>query len=493
MRQHAEGRVARHRTAIGRAQLSKPLRLALEADLVSDSGSIMDYGCGRGDDVRRLRRMGYDVAAWDPAYRPEGARRRSELVNLGYVLNVIEAPKERTATLRAAWELAEEALVVSAMVTVDSRTKAIPFGDGVLTTRGTFQKYYEQQELELFIRSTLDVEPVALGLGIFAVTRSPARRARLAALRFRHRPRALSPEAAATIFEDNQEVLQSLIDFVEERGRLPRGGEAAQFPEVAERFGSVQQAARLLQRAIPADFWARAVEAVRSDLLLFLALTRFGERPTFSQFDDAMQGDIRGHFGSYSKALEEADSLLFSLGRPGTLKEAASKSAVGKTLPDALYVHVDAISELPSVLRLYEGCARRYLGGVEGADLVKLRVDRPSISYLTYPGFWTVPHPTLSRSLQVDLQTFRVNVDDYSNRDNPPILHRKELFISKGHDKHALFARLTQQEEKRGLLDNTTRIGTKRGWERELDAKGVRLQGHRIVKAATKDATEGES
>ncbi len=478
-----EGQIARHRTAIGRARLSKPLRLALEAGLASDGGAIMDYGCGRGDDVRRLRRMGYDVAAWDPAYRPEGAQRPSELVNLGYVLNVIEAPSERATTLQAAWELAEEALVVSAMVTVDSRTKAIPFGDGVLTSRGTFQKYYDQQELELFIRSTLQVEPVALGLGVFAVARSPARRARLAALRFRHRPRALCPETAAAVFEDNQAVLQPLVDFVEERGRLPRGKEHGQFPDVAERFGSVQRATRLLQRAIPSDFWAKAVEAARSDLLLFLALTRFGERPRFSEFDDAMQSDIRGHFGSYNKALGEADALLFSLGQPGTLKAAAAKAAVGKKLPDSLYVHVEALNELPLVLRLYEGCARRYLGGVEGADLVKLRVDRPSISYLTYPDFWRTPHPTLARSLQVHLQTFRVKVNDYSERENPPVLHRKELFIGQKHAKHATFARLTRQEERRGLLDSPTRIGTQKGWQRVLAEHGVRLRGHRLVKA----------
>ena len=36
---------------------------------------------------------------------------------------------------------------------------------------------------------------------------------------------------------------------------------------------------------------------------------------------------------------------------------------------------------------------------------------------------------------------------------NPPILHRKETFLHPTHPLHAKFARLTQQEEKAGLLE----------------------------------------
>ena len=473
--------IARHRTAIGRATLSKPMRLALEAGLLEAGTTVMDYGCGRGDDIRRLRRKGYDVVGWDPAHRPDGPRRPSAVVNLGYVLNVIENPPERAEVLQAAWGLAEEALVVAALVKVDTNTTAVPYGDGIVTSRGTFQKYYEHQELEVYLRQVLEEEPIALGLGIFAITRNPARRAELLARRFRRRPRALPRATAQSLFEDNRELLQPLLDYVVQRGRAPTQKEAERFPLVCERFGSLRRAVRLVQRALPEDLWAQAAASAKDDLMVYLALSRFGGRPRFSELDGDMQDDVRVHFGSYRKATAQADELLYSLGEPGVLRRAASHAALGKKLPDDLYVHVEAVASLPLILRLFEGCARRYLGGVEGADLVKLHLRRPKISYLTYPNFWKDPHPTLQRSLQVDLQTFRVRVDDYSGRENPPILHRKELFIESDHPKHALFSRLTRQEESAGILDDFTKIGTRRGWMEVLGKSGLELRGHRLL------------
>jgi hypothetical protein len=47
--------IARHRTAIGRPELSRPLRLALQDGLLTAETSVFDYGCGRGDDLQRLR------------------------------------------------------------------------------------------------------------------------------------------------------------------------------------------------------------------------------------------------------------------------------------------------------------------------------------------------------------------------------------------------------------------------------------------------------
>ncbi len=43
---------------------------------------------------------------WDPAFRPDDPRTAAEIVNLGYVLNVIEDPQERARALTDAWDLA---------------------------------------------------------------------------------------------------------------------------------------------------------------------------------------------------------------------------------------------------------------------------------------------------------------------------------------------------------------------------------------------------
>ncbi|MFJ2937298.1 methyltransferase domain-containing protein [Streptomyces sp. NPDC087219] len=82
----------RHQTAIGRVGLSLPARRAL-GDLRLEPGrKVLDYGCGRGGDVRVLQQLGLDVTGWDPVHFPEGLLRLADVVLLTYVLNVIEAP-----------------------------------------------------------------------------------------------------------------------------------------------------------------------------------------------------------------------------------------------------------------------------------------------------------------------------------------------------------------------------------------------------------------
>jgi DNA phosphorothioation-associated putative methyltransferase len=83
--------------------------------------------------------------------------------------------------------------------------------------------------------------------------------------------------------------------------------------------------------------------------------------------------------------------------------QACSASPIGKKTPDALYVHLSAIDQLPASLRLLEGCARAYIGRVEGANLVKLSRLEPKIFYLTYPTFDDDPHPALAQSFSVHL------------------------------------------------------------------------------------------
>jgi hypothetical protein len=63
------------------------------------------------------------------------------------------------------------------------------------------------------------------------------------------------------------------------------------------------------------------------------------------------------------------------------------------------------------------------------------------------------------RSLTVNLQTFQIRRFEYSESSNPPILHRKELFVSEDHEKRGMFERLTRSEEKAGLYDVSRRIG----------------------------------
>jgi DNA phosphorothioation-associated putative methyltransferase len=152
-------------------------------------------------------------------------------------------------------------------------------------------------------------------------------------------------------------------------------------------------------------------------------------------------------------------------------------------MPDALYLHVTAIPSLPTVLRAYEELGRTFVGGAEGANVVKLHLDRPAVSYLTYPDFDEDPHPALHRTLGADLQTFRIWSQSFAAMKNPPILHRKELFVSAQYPQRDKFSRFTKQEERFDLYDGSTgAIGNQDQWNERLRVAGVRLAGHRVVR-----------
>jgi DNA phosphorothioation-associated putative methyltransferase len=84
--------------------------------------------------------------------------------------------------------------------------------------------------------------------------------------------------------------------------------------------------------------------------------------------------------------------------------------------------------------------------------------------------------------MQADLQGLWVGYRDYSAAQNPPILHRKETFVTPDYPLYEKFARLTAQEEKWGLLEAAALIGTRDGWERRLVERGVELRGHRLLR-----------
>lgn len=101
----APPRIERERTALHRSVLSAPVQILLKLGFLDGRYSVFDYGCGRGDDLRILRKLNIAADGWDPVYKPHGRRQPSDIVNLGFVLNVIENPNERSETLTTAFSL----------------------------------------------------------------------------------------------------------------------------------------------------------------------------------------------------------------------------------------------------------------------------------------------------------------------------------------------------------------------------------------------------
>lgn len=473
-----------HRTAIRRGALSRPVQLALDSDVLTSGSTFFDYGCGRGEDIVGLRRLHFDADGWDPVSRPDGVRRNADVVNLGYVVNVVEDPRERTDVLRRAWGLAASVLVVSARLKHERRYIAVPrdHGDGILTGNDTFQVFFDQQGLRSWIQKTLSVEPVAAAPGVFFVFRDEAQASAFVVRSRRGRGVVVRVSRADLLYEAHREILDELIAFRGERGRLPRGGERRELQErLRAELRGVGRAWSVAARVTPEIDWERVDLERRDDTLVGLALLRLERRPQFTSLSSEIQHDVKHFFGSYRSACEQADGLLFAAGDLQRVGAAADASTIGKRLPTDLYVHESGVGLLPPVLRVYEGCAR-WLAGEVDADLVKLATDKPKVSYLLYPGFEKDPHPVLRRSLYVRLAALHVGVRDYSATENPPILHRKEAFLAPDHPLRERFARLTAQEERWGLLDEVRTIGTRDGWQERLEASGAALKGHRLVR-----------
>jgi len=473
----------RARTAIGRPDLSRPFKCVIGDGLIDTDTKILDYGCGRGDDMRQLSDMGYSASGWDPVHRADGERSPSPVVNLGYVVNVIENVHERCQVLRRAWDLTEKILIVSARLSLDGRglQSFREYQDGCLTSRGTFQKFFEQQELRNWIDSTLGVQAVAAAPGVFYVFRDEKERVDFVSARYRRRGTAPRFTASAELFRTNEKLLEPLMQFFRDRGRLPSEDELENAETIVEVFGSLRRAFRVVLTVTDGKDWERIKEERRQDLMVYLALSQFDGRLPYGRLPRSLKRDVKAFFGVYKRACAAADELLFSLGNPGTIDEACKQSDIGKLTPNALYIHESALCALSPALRLYEGCASGYVGKIKGANIIKLHRSEPRVSYLSYPRFDEDAHPALGVALSVHLQTFRIRVRDYGSRSNRPILHRKELFVAEEYPGFRKFARLTRIEENKGLYQQADNIGYEQGWNDMLVHKGLYFRGHRLL------------
>lgn len=479
-----ESVVARQLTAIRRLQLSRPFRLALEDSLVNTETSVLDYGCGQGDDVRLLSQQNISCTGWDPFFCPTASRSEADIVNLGYVVNVIENAAERKSALTDAWMLAKKMLIVSARLSDEADTRVeLPYADGYLTRRGTFQKLFDQSELRNWIDSVLGESSVPAAPGVFYVFRNADLKYRYESARVRRVRGVPKLTRSHAVFEDNRELFEELIAFFTTRGRLPVAEELACGNELCAKVGSIRRAFSILRLLTGANHWQEVQAERAQDLLVYLALARFSKRPRFGVLPASLQLDLRAFFTSYKRACELADTLLFSAGNRSVIENGCRSSQVGKLTPTSLYVHESALAELEPVLRVYEACAHTIVGRVEGANIIKLHFDGPVLSYLSYPDFDTDGHPALTQSVLVDLQTFRVKFRSYSGVANPPILHRKEQFVSASHQLKPRFARLTQSEARKGLFEHPAEIGTRNGWLRALAERNLCVRGHRLLRA----------
>lgn len=473
--------IERHKAAIKRNELSRPVRIALEADLFTEGTTFFDYGCGYGEDLKRIADLGFTSSGWDPYYRPDTELEAADVVNLGYIINVIEDLVERRQALLSAWELTRKVLIVSAQVLVDDRRRGLmAYGDGIVTNRNTFQKYYEQEELKLYIDQVLEVESIPAALGIYVIFRDEADAESFRANRLFSRLSTPKIQAQVKNFEDYRELLTPLMDFYTSRGRLPVKGELSSEAEIKAEFRSYQRAFKVIHQATDRDEWDAIAEKRRQDLLIYLALSKFNGRPTVRKLTPEIKADVKALFGSYKQACTVADLLLINVGDMKKIANLCQNSSIGKQLNGAIAVHISALEKLPALLRLYEGCASRNFYRLENANIVKLYYNKPKITYLVYPEFDTAAHPALKATMEVDLNNLSVTYHDISDETNPLILHQKDTLVAPDYPSYQKFVRLTKKEQKSGLLENRDAIRRLHGWLRCLREHEVTIEGHKL-------------
>lgn len=465
----------RHKTAIGRSSLSMPARQALLDGLLRPEWTALDYGSGRGGDVARLRHLGIETIGWDPHNgdaRPEQPR---DVVAMTYVVNVIEDPAERRRVLVDAWSLTRRCLVVSTRLTWERKqVNGVAVGDGTVTRRNTFQRLFSPAELRSFVEQATGVRALSPVPGVvYAFRRDNDRLAYIA--------RRVAPDQIWQQGDDAQSAVAAVVDFLQQRGRMPELEETPHAFLPLLRNVTGRQLAKLAGQEADPDRVAEGRKRSILNVLLLLGIAVFDGRSQLHDLSPPIQADIRAFFESYKEACHRADRLLLKL-RDDTYLRNVMRNSVGKMTPTAIYVHRRAADRMPVLLKLYEHCGAVAVGRPADWDLVKLSHEGRSVSWLGYPDFDKDPHPRLAWSYNVDMRTLEGSYRTYLDRDNRPLLHRKHEFLCPEDPDVAKYRRLTDQEVRAGLYAQPHLIGNEHGWTAALEAADVEFRGHRLVR-----------
>ena len=141
-------------TAIARRTMSKPCKYLLEDG--SLKGAILDYGCGRGVDVKELKKLGFNVTGYDPHHGPKKLpRTKFNHVLMTYVVNVIEDVTARDKAILDAFAKVKTGgwLYITVRSPLDVSAGATKGNwkqrnGGYGTSSGTFQRSYSLRQLE---------------------------------------------------------------------------------------------------------------------------------------------------------------------------------------------------------------------------------------------------------------------------------------------------------------------------------------------------------
>ncbi len=438
-------KIQRHLTAIDRNKLSSPMQIIARHNYLNGEMSVLDYGCGKGDDVRELESHGIDVSGWDPVHNPEGILIESDIVNLGFVLNVIEDKEERNEVLRRAWTYTNKFLIASVMIAGESHIRQFkPYRDGVVTSRNTFQKYYTQSEFRGYLELVLNESAIAVGQGVFIIFKDKIEEQKFLLERqyvkrdWRQQTQKIPKLKVRQNEELKLDMYSDLLnDFwarILDLGRIPTNDEYEHSYQLKKIFGSHKKAFETLTSIYDATIFEEAKKSRTNDLLVYFALGLFDKRKTYSHMPESLKRDIKAFFTTNKLAIEAATEILFSVGSSTLIEKKAKDSYLEMKTGEFVGGHSwilnkDLIPKLPPELRIYIGCATQLYGDLSAIQLVKIHFTSGKVSLMSYRD-WDKEIPYLIERIKIKLREQDVDFFDYVDRYEPPPLLNKHLFIS---------------------------------------------------------------
>ncbi|MCW1410787.1 MULTISPECIES: DNA phosphorothioation-associated putative methyltransferase [Rhizobium] len=432
--------VERHKTAITRYDLSAPVALMLKQGMLRPEYSMFDYGCGLGSDVAILTKSGYDAFGWDPAHKPDGIKREADIVNLGFVVNVIEDPRERADTLRSAWSYCRRGLCISAMLANQANVAGhTSHGDGYLTSIATFQKYYAQADLISWVSEVLGEQAVTLGNGSVACFKDKeleqeirfARYSRIssASIGSMRLARTLRPLKAAR--EVPSAITSALWDLALSLGRVPTPFEVDPETSSIIALASLSPAAAI--RSCVAGFDRAELEDAalkrREDMVVMAALSLFPGSPRYTTLPPSIRRSVRYFFGSHEHLLDEAREQLRALQAADFLAESfrsAVANGVATINESALSFGMVSEERLPIGIRLMLGCSELVSPGFSACDIVEIGPARGKLKGYVCSNMES-PLPKISSRVVVDLARFSSHSKDFSDR----VLYTKSRYMER--------------------------------------------------------------
>ncbi|MEO1942804.1 MAG: DNA phosphorothioation-associated putative methyltransferase, partial [Candidatus Thioglobus sp.] len=438
--------IDRYKTAIQRQGLSSPMKILAKHNYLNGEYTVFDYGCGLGDDLNELEAHGIDAAGWDPTHRPDIDRFPCDLVNIGFVINVIEDREERIEAVQLAFEIADKLLVVSAMIAGEAHIqKFTAYKDGIITSLNTFQKYYCQTELQVFIENTLDENAIAVGQGIFFIFKDKLEEQLFLANRQKRnhnwkqittRPSS-SKEKFELVYAENELLFNKFWHTCLALGRIPANNEFEESAKLKQLVGSNSKVFTLLNSLFENNEFEAAEHYRKDDLLVYFSLSQFEKRQPYIHLPEQLQRDVKAFFGNYITATDIARELLYSIADTEQIIEKclqAHKSLPASVLLEnhSLIFHKDFLELLPALLRVYVGCGNQLFGDLDEIQLIKIHFHSGKVSFMEYEDFDDAPLPLLKGRVKVKLAQQTVDFFDASDEYAPQPLYFKSHYLTEG-------------------------------------------------------------